>query len=143
MSENKDRKIVMPAGNVLNDILLRIKLILRLLGDNRVSLLLKALPLGTIFYLFNPIDVPGPIDDAAVIWLGTYLFVELCPPDVVQEHMESLRLVAPAGELHQAADGVSPEAPRVMNETHAQGASQSAPQPGDQVIDADFRDVKE
>ncbi len=34
----------------------------------------------------------GPIDDVAVIWLGSYLFVELCPPDVVKEHTDALRL---------------------------------------------------
>ncbi len=26
----------------------------------------------------------------AVVWLGSYLFVELCPPHVVQEHVSSL-----------------------------------------------------
>jgi hypothetical protein len=38
-----------------------------------------------------PDIAPGPIDDAAVIWLATYLFVELCPPDVVQEHLDALK----------------------------------------------------
>ena len=42
-------------------------------------------------YLVLPDIVPGPIDDAAVIWLATYLFVELCPPDVVQEHLDALK----------------------------------------------------
>jgi hypothetical protein len=30
------------------------------------------------------------LDDAAVIWIGSTLFVELCPQDVVQEHMRAL-----------------------------------------------------
>ena len=38
-----------------------------------------------------PDIAPGPIDDAALIWLATYLFVELCPPGVVQEHLETLK----------------------------------------------------
>jgi hypothetical protein len=137
MSENKERKIALPPGNVFNDILLRIKLVWRLMGDSRVSPLLKALPVGTILYLVFPDLAPGPIDDAAVIWLGAYLFVELCPPWVVQEHMEALHLVAP-GELHQSGNGTQPEAPRVMNEKQ----SESKPVE-EQVIDADFRDAQE
>ena len=39
----------------------------------------------------NPIDIPGPIDDIAVLSLGFYLFTEMCPPDVVEEHMKNLR----------------------------------------------------
>ena len=137
MSEDKERKIALPPGNVFNDILLRIKLILRLLGDSRVSPLLKALPVGTVFYLLFPDLAPGPIDDAAIIWLGAYLFVELCPPGVVQEHMEALSLVAP-GELREADNGARPEAPRVVNERSPQN------RPADeQVIDADFRDAQE
>jgi uncharacterized membrane protein YkvA (DUF1232 family) len=69
---------------------MRLKLILRLLADNRVNPMLKLLPIGSIVYLVVPDLVPGPIDDAAVIWLATYLFVELCPPEVVQEHLEAL-----------------------------------------------------
>ncbi len=52
-------------------------------------------------YLVFPDLVPGPLDDAAVIWLGSYLFVELCPPQVVQEHMAALQQVVP-GEWHDA-----------------------------------------
>ena len=138
MSENKDRKLQLPSGNVFTDILLRIKLILRLMGDSRISPLLKVLPVGTVFYLLFPDLAPGPIDDAAIIWLGAYLFVELCPPGVVHEHMEALSLVAP-GELQDARNSNRPEAPRVVNETPPQGA----PPVRDQVIDADFRDAKE
>ena len=137
MSENKERKIALPPGNVFNDILLRIKLILRLMGDSRVSPLLKALPVGTVFYLLFPDLAPGPIDDAAILWLGAYLFVELCPPWVVQEHMEALHLVA-AGELHQADIGTQPEAPRVVNEKPPESRPAE-----EQVIDADFRDAQE
>jgi hypothetical protein len=30
------------------------------------------------------------LDDIAIVGLGAYLFVELCPQDVVQEHMQAL-----------------------------------------------------
>jgi len=52
--------------------------------------MLKLMPIGSVIYLLWPIDVPGPIDDALVIWLASYLFVELCPPNVVQEHLDAL-----------------------------------------------------
>jgi hypothetical protein len=48
------------------------------------------LPVGALAYLVIPDIAIGPIDDALIIWLGTYLFVELCPQDVVQEHMQKL-----------------------------------------------------
>jgi hypothetical protein len=35
--------------------------------------------------------VIGALDDAAILWIGSTLFVELCPPHVVREHIQSLR----------------------------------------------------
>ena len=77
-------------GNFFQGISDRARLIIRLMGDKRVSPFLKLLPLGTLVYLVVPTDLIPivPLDDAAVIWLGTYLFVELCPPDVVAEHTQ-------------------------------------------------------
>ena len=91
MSEKPERKIMLPkGGGVLQDITLRAKLVLRLISDPRVSLFLKLLPVGSLAYLVIPDLVVGPFDDAAIIWLATYLFVELCPPGVVQEHLDDL-----------------------------------------------------
>jgi uncharacterized membrane protein YkvA (DUF1232 family) len=69
-----------------------LKLIFRLLKDNRVSFWLKFLPIGALIYLFFPMDIfpINPLGDALVIWLGGYLFIELCPQDVVQEHRKAL-----------------------------------------------------
>jgi hypothetical protein len=39
-----------------------------------------------------------------VIWLAAFLFVELCPPEVVQEHMAALDQVVP-GEWHDVPVG--------------------------------------
>jgi len=92
MSDKTNRKIMLPqSGGFFTELTLRIKLILKLLGDKRVNILLKILPIGSLVYLVMPDIAPGPIDDAALIWLATYLFVELCPPDVVQEHLEALK----------------------------------------------------
>jgi hypothetical protein len=94
--ENKPRKIIpSTGGGIVYDLTMRIKLIWRLLGDKRVNPLLKLLPIGSLVYLIFPDIAPGPIDDAAILWLGAYLFVELCPPDVVQEHMNALNQVVP------------------------------------------------
>lgn len=99
MPEKKPSNLMIPSqGGVLRDIVLRIKLILRLMGDRRVNFLLKLLPIASLVYLFMPLDlvsgitlpVIGALDDAAVLWLGSYLFLELAPPQVVQEHMKQL-----------------------------------------------------
>lgn len=69
----------------------QVKLILRLLRDNRVNVLLKALPVGALLYLVSPLDAAIPvIDDAVVVGLGMYAFVELCPAEVVAEHRAAL-----------------------------------------------------
>ena len=83
-------------GGIFQDIATRIKLILRLMGDARVNPLLKVLPIATLLYLIVPDLAPGPFDDAAVIWLGTTLFVELCPQDIVKEHIDALTNVVPS-----------------------------------------------
>jgi hypothetical protein len=105
MSENRPRSIVSSKGGVLKDITQRIKLIIRLIGDSRVNPLLKIIPIGAVVYLVFPDIAPGPIDDAAILWLGTTLFVELCPPDVVAEHMEKLRLESSTGTNQAPEEG--------------------------------------
>ena len=95
MSENKDRKIILSKSGVFNDLVTRIKLVVRLIGDTRVNPLLKLLPIGALAYFIIPDLVIGPIDDAAVMWLGGYLFVEMCPPEIVQEHIQAINRLIP------------------------------------------------
>jgi uncharacterized membrane protein YkvA (DUF1232 family) len=97
MADKKTRRIVVPASRgMTRDFVDRLKLILRLMGDSRVSPWVKLIPIGAIGYLISPIDlimgIPGvaALDDAAILWIGSNLFVELCPPAVVQEHMQEL-----------------------------------------------------
>ena len=97
MTEKKPgNMMVAPSGGFLRDFAIRLKLIARLMGDNRINILLKILPVATIAYLIWPVDlisvIPGisALDDIAILSLGNYLFVELCPPNVVQEHMKAL-----------------------------------------------------
>jgi hypothetical protein len=91
MSENNPRDLIPSSGGFFQDLTRRVKLILRLMGDRRVNPVLKIIPLSTIVYFFFFPDIaPGPVDDAAILWLGMYLFVELCPPEVVEEHTANL-----------------------------------------------------
>jgi hypothetical protein len=90
MPNQKDRSISKFQGGFFQGVSTQIKLILRLMADRRVNPLLKLLPIGALVYLVIPDLVIGPLDDAIVIWLGTYLFVELCPQEIVQEHRQKL-----------------------------------------------------
>lgn len=105
MPEEKNRSLTRFKGGVFQDLTNRIKLIVRLISDPRVSPLLKLIPVGALIYLIFPDLAPGPIDDAAVIWLGSYLFVELCPPDVVAEHMTLIQATIP-GQVRDAPPSV-------------------------------------
>ena len=90
---------------------MRLKLILRLIGDRRVNPFLKLLPIAAAIYVISPLDlIPGAVlpfigalDDAAVIWLGTTLFVTLCPDGIVQEHTNALQNVV-AGTWRDAPE---------------------------------------
>jgi hypothetical protein len=96
MPDKPSRKISLPKDQGLLDGLVnRIKLIIRLLGDNRISPVLKLIPIGSALYFIIPDLVLGPVDDAVVIWLATYLFVELCPPEIVDEHMRAIQGLPP------------------------------------------------
>ena len=88
--------MVSQQGGVIRNFINRTKLIWRLMADSRVSPWVKLIPIGSLAYLLSPIDlimgIPGldAVDDVTVLWFGSTLFVELCPPDVVQEHVKAL-----------------------------------------------------
>ncbi len=69
------------------------RLVWRLWQDSRISPLLKLLPLGSLIYLISPFDIPTPIDDVGVIWFFAYLFIELCPPEIVDEHRAEIEKI--------------------------------------------------
>jgi uncharacterized membrane protein YkvA (DUF1232 family) len=65
--------------------------------DPRVPLWLKTIVPASLVYLVSPIDfVPdvipglGQLDDLAVIVIGVKLFIELCPPEIVRQHLQEL-----------------------------------------------------
>jgi uncharacterized membrane protein YkvA (DUF1232 family) len=98
MDKKSNKSLIPSQGGMFSDLLVRVKLIGRLMADRRVSFWLKLIPVGTLAYLISPIDlipggvVPlvGAVDDVAVIWFGASMFIELCPADVVREHMGNL-----------------------------------------------------
>jgi uncharacterized membrane protein YkvA (DUF1232 family) len=99
MTDKKPSNLtVSQQGGVVRNVVNQLKLIFRLLGDRRVSIFAKIIPVGALAYLILPTDLLpglvlpgiGALDDAAVLWLGSYIFTELCPPAVVQEHMKEL-----------------------------------------------------
>ena len=98
MADRKSGKLMVPQGGVMRDFVKRLKLITRLMSDRRVSFFLKLLPLASVAYLIFPFDLApgiafpiiGALDDAAILWIGSTLFVELCPSNVVKEHMQAL-----------------------------------------------------
>ena len=99
MTEKKNSNIIVnQQGGGVRNLVNQLKLIFRLMGDKRVSFLAKLVPMGAFAYLIMPADlapnvvlpVIGMVDDAAILWLGTYIFTELCPPEVVEEHMKAL-----------------------------------------------------
>jgi hypothetical protein len=108
MGKKPSREIVPKGGGVFDSLSQQAKLILRLLRDRRVNPLLKLLPIGTLVYLFVPDIALGPIDDALVIWLGSVLFIELCPPEIVQEHRNALTSVI-EGEWREIDEGEETE----------------------------------
>ena len=102
----------------------RVRLVARLMADSRVSPLLKLLPIGSLVYLVIPLDLLPiiPVDDAAILWLGSYLFVELCPQDVVQEHWDR---IVQAGNVLDPQNDAAP----TSGADHAD------------VVDAEFHEV--
>lgn len=88
------------------------RLVVRLMMDSRVSPWIKTLPVGAMAYVIWPIDIPGPIDDLAVLALGTTLFVKLCPPAVVDEHLRSIHQrgqAQPSATAHSEEDIIDGE----------------------------------
>jgi len=98
MPENS-RGLVPGDQGWLKEFTTRVKLLMRLMADKRVNPFLKLIPIASVVYLVVPFDLAPiiPLDDMAVLGLGMYLFIEFCPPEVVEEHMRLLR-----GQLPQS-----------------------------------------
>ncbi len=125
MSQNNPREIKPANPGLFNQVALQIKLIIRLMGDSRVNPFLKILPVISLLYWLLPDPIPLPFDDAGIMFLGSYLFVELCPRAVVNEHLLELK----AGRADPNAD------PNMDPDTKAKAEQ------GD-VVDGEFHDIR-
>jgi uncharacterized membrane protein YkvA (DUF1232 family) len=115
MADKNSHPVKSPPGGFFNEIAMRVKLVLRLMGDRRVNVFLKLLPGLSLVYFFMPDLMIGPLDDAAVVGILFTLFIELCPQQVVDEHMNILR-----GQITQSATQ-SPNNPAVWPEDVIEG----------------------
>ena len=68
-----------------------------LFRDRRVPILPKALLVLTLVYVVSPLDVIpdfvpviGEMDDVVVVLSGLWLFIRLCPPEVVREMVHDI-----------------------------------------------------
>lgn len=110
-----------PNPGLIMQVINRLRLVARLLGDSRVPIYLKALPFAGLVYLLWPLDllpdltpIIGQIDDLGVLILGVETFIRLSPQHVVAEHEAELR----SGESGPRGGG------------------------SDSVIDGDWKEVK-
>jgi uncharacterized membrane protein YkvA (DUF1232 family) len=118
VSENKSLRDPGETAGFLSEILKQGRLIRRLLADRRVSIWPKLIIPATVAYIVSPIDLlsdvflgVGQLDDIAVLLIGLKVFVELCPTEIVQEHLDDLssvisgsyRVVAEQTEHEQAS----------------------------------------
>ena len=116
MAGNK-KLMIPPQGGVVREFVLRVKLIIRLIRDRRVSPWLKIIPILGVIYLFTPMSiipditlpVIGELDDAAVLWITNYFFIELCPPEIVNEHLKALSAKTGAKDDEEIVDADSVE----------------------------------
>ncbi len=74
-----------------------VRLYWRLLWDRRVSIWPKAMLVLGLIYVVSPVDfipdiVPliGEVDDLVLIIIACRLFIYLCPPEIVQEHVRRI-----------------------------------------------------
>jgi uncharacterized membrane protein YkvA (DUF1232 family) len=128
MSRDTQKKNIIRSNNggMLQDVVRYIKLIWLLMSDKRVNLFLKVLPVASMIYLVSPIDlipgmalpIIGALDDAAIIWIGTSLFISLCPEHVVDEHMLSLAKVIDGKwqNIHDSDEIVEAEARDILDD---------------------------
>lgn len=108
---------------LLRSMMNQLRLVGRLMNDRRVSGWLKLLPLGSVAYMISPFDpwipfpVVGQVDDLAVMFFGLKFFIDMCPPEVVDEHMRAISGTPPADfEVVDTASGNEDTVPATVVE---------------------------
>jgi len=96
--ESKLPPDVAHTAGFLGNLVSQSRLVWRLFKDRRVSGWVKLIPIAGLAYLLSPIDllpdllIPGlgQLDDLTIILLSLKMFVDLAPPEIVREHLNSL-----------------------------------------------------
>jgi len=112
-----ERKIKPINLGILADIVRQARLAWRLMLDPRVPLWVKMIVPASLVYLISPIDfipdvIPGlgQLDDLAIVVIGVKLFIELCPTEIVRQHMQEL-----LGESNWHVEPNAPASPPAPN----------------------------
>ena len=76
----------------------QLRLVFYLLRDPEVPFYLKLLPFTAVLYALFPFDllpdlapIIGQLDDITALLVGSKIFIELAPPEVVARHMRKIR----------------------------------------------------
>lgn len=83
----------------------KIRLLLRLLRDERVGPLLKLIPLLSLVYLILPDLIPGPIDDAVLIALLAEIFLTFVPKEVLEDNRRQIERDSSRQKKEDIIDG--------------------------------------
>jgi uncharacterized membrane protein YkvA (DUF1232 family) len=74
-----------------------VRLYWRLFRDARVSIVAKAVLVLTLAYVIWPVDIVpdfvpllGEVDDLGVVLSGLWLFIRLCPAEVVRDRVREI-----------------------------------------------------
>jgi uncharacterized membrane protein YkvA (DUF1232 family) len=89
----------------ISDVILKVRLTINLLKDQRVSLWYKLIPVLCLVYLISPVDfLFGPVDDAVIVYFGMDLFISLCPAAIVQEYTNRIKGTQNSSEPDKVVD---------------------------------------
>lgn len=88
-----------------------VTLLWRLFNHSDVPLPLKIIPIISVLYWFNPVDIIPvpflgltPFDDLAAVMLGSQLFLELAPADVLQRLRDEIYYGLPQDDDDEVID---------------------------------------
>ncbi len=109
MNQDRQPTVAPEPFGALGQFVRTIRLVLRLMQDPRVPLFPKLIIPAAIIYVLSPIDLLpdlilglGQVDDIAILILGVRFFIEMCPPDIVEEHLHALAVSnAPPGDTQE------------------------------------------
>src|SRR5260221_1003686 len=99
MADNEERRLNGPQFGIgiITRTIQQARLAWALIRDDRVPLLLKAIPLVALIYVLSPIDlipdfipVLGQLDDLGIAMLAISVFNSLASADIVSEHQQRL-----------------------------------------------------